>query len=95
MNDNLISTGLMLTLYGMGTVCVFLVLLIGATRAMSRIALKLDSAGHYAETRSNGQAAQSTTEAAHQGELVAVIVAAVRAFQRTESRRQHDSNQHL
>ena len=38
--ENLLDQGLQLTLFGMGTVFVFLVLLIFATRAMSALALR-------------------------------------------------------
>ena len=75
MTENLINSGLSLTLYGMGTVFVFLVLLIYATRLMSWFALKIAVPQQQTENTTVDRA-----DSANDTELVAVISAAVRQY---------------
>ncbi|MEZ5491566.1 MAG: OadG family protein [Gammaproteobacteria bacterium] len=75
MRENLTETGLMLTLYGMGTVFTFLVLLIFATRAMSWLALRLATSEQASPSVSTSSAPERTSGA--RGEILAVITAAV------------------
>ena len=75
MTGNLLQQGLELTIYGMGTVFVFLVMLIFATRGMSRLAIRFGG--------SEISAAPMTAETARavnsleSNELIAVITAAI------------------
>ena len=75
MTENLINSGLSLTLLGMGTVFVFLVLLIYATRLMSWFVLKFATSNQSVEHASLVQ-----REPAENTELVAVVTAAVRQY---------------
>lgn len=69
--ENLVAQGFELALFGMGTVFVFLTLLIFATRLMS--ALVLAGSGTSNELSSNS----GNSDLADNGELIAVISAAV------------------
>jgi oxaloacetate decarboxylase gamma subunit len=72
------NSGLQLTLYGMGTVFVFLMLLIGATRLMSWVVAKYSLSqpvGQSAATAAIGPASDPA-----EGELVAAIAAAVQRY---------------
>lgn len=81
MTDSLTTSGLLLTLYGMGTVFVFLVLLIFATRFMSWVALKID----VQQTSSIAAPAPRPESDAtiDDSRLVAVITAAVRHYRQS------------
>jgi oxaloacetate decarboxylase gamma subunit len=77
--DNLLAQGVELAIYGMGTVFVFLALLIIATQAMSSLISRLSPekapAAAGAETQS--------ISALDQGRLVAVISAAIAQHRNT------------
>ena len=75
---NLLESGLWLTLYGMGTVFVFLILLTGATGLMSRLALRLEVPRHVP-----GPESYAVKGNIAQRELVAVISAAIRQHRMT------------
>lgn len=72
---SLMQQGIDLMLFGMGTVFIFLVVLIGATVAMSA-AVKL-VAGKPLVSQLQASASVSDAGKAEQGELVAVITAAI------------------
>ena len=72
---SLMQQGIDLMLFGMGTVFIFLVVLIGATVAMSA-AVKL-VAGKPLVSPLQASASVSEAGKAEQGELVAVITAAI------------------
>ena len=78
MAENLIGSGLMLTLYGMGTVFIFLLLLIAATRFMSWAVLKIDVPQESGQS-SSALTAKSTPDSGD-AELVAVIATAVQRY---------------
>ncbi len=71
--DNLLNQGLELAMFGMGTVFVFLALLIAATKTMSALVLKFQPA------LADGVAAAATQSnlIPEDGQLVAVISAAI------------------
>ena len=75
MTGNLLQQGLELTIYGMGTVFVFLVMLIFATRGMSRLAIRFGDS----ETSEASITAETvrTTNSHESSELIAVITAAI------------------
>ena len=78
MTENLLQQGLELAVFGMGTVFVFLVMLIFATRGMSHLALKY-GASTAAESASDSTPTAAASEA-DQSELIAVIAAAIHQF---------------
>ena len=78
--ENLLGQGLQLTLFGMGTVFVFLVLLIFATRAMSALAVRWSPPADTQEVDSRPD------PSTHDPRLLAAIAAAVRLYR--EGRRQ-------
>lgn len=90
MNDNLLSQGLELLVYGMGTVVVFLTLLVFATRLMSVVirrffpeALVLASAPKLKSRVAPTIPAQVTqAQAIPSPELLAAVTAAVRQHRR-------------
>ena len=84
MTENLLQNGLELTIYGMGTVFVFLVLLIFVTRAMSWMVLRFDNpvSGEITGRREAGQPAAIQ----EQGELIAVITAAVQHYKNSRNK---------
>ena len=84
MTENLTETGLILTLYGMGTVFTFLVLLIFATRAMSWLALRLD----VSEEASRPVPEQSARARAsgEGGQVLTAIIAAVHQHRKVKKR---------
>ena len=71
--DNLLNQGLELAMFGMGTVFVFLALLIAATKTMSALVLKFQPA--LADTVA--AAATQSNLIPEDGQLVAVISAAI------------------
>ena len=71
--SDLLNNGLELAAFGMGTVFVFLTLLVMATAAMSRIILSLDLA-----TADQGPAGQRSPD--QDRRLVAAITAAVQRY---------------
>ncbi|MCH8175418.1 MAG: OadG family protein [Proteobacteria bacterium] len=71
--DNLLNQGLELAMFGMGTVFVFLALLIAATKTMSALVLKFQPA--LADTVAPVATRSSLTP--EDGQLVAVISAAI------------------
>jgi len=71
--DSLLNQGLELAMFGMGTVFVFLALLIAATRTMSALVLKFQPA--LADTVA--PAATQSNLIPEDGQLVAVISAAI------------------
>lgn len=71
--DNLVSQGFELALFGMGTVFVFLALLILATKTMSTLVLRYEPAVSASPANTVTQAA-SSPDRSH---LVAVISAAI------------------
>lgn len=75
MQNNLLNEGLELMIFGMGTVFVFLVLMVGATRLLSFLVEKLDLADPVPV------AAPAPLTAADNGRLVAVITAAIKQHQ--------------
>jgi oxaloacetate decarboxylase gamma subunit len=71
--DNLLNQGLELAMFGMGTVFVFLALLIVATRTMSLLVLKF-------QVETGAQTASTVTQALvtpADGQLVAIVSAAI------------------
>jgi oxaloacetate decarboxylase gamma subunit len=76
--SNLLMEGVNLMLLGMGIVFVFLTLLVVAMGLMSRIAARLGGAEEVAEASATGAAA--TTSGADNGELIAVMSAAISRF---------------
>lgn len=83
MTENLTETGLILTLYGMGTVFTFLVLLIFATRAMSWLALRLDvseEASHLVPS-----SAAPGRKPGEGGDTLAVVIAAVHQHRKAKN----------
>jgi len=75
MMGNLLQQGLELTIFGMGTVFVFLVMLIFATREMSRLAIRFGGS----ETSEASMTADtiSPSNSRESNELIAVITAAI------------------
>jgi oxaloacetate decarboxylase gamma subunit len=71
--DNLLNEGLELAMFGMGTVFVFLALLIAATKTMSTLVLKFQPA--LADTIA--PAVTQSNPMPEDGQLVAVISAAI------------------
>ena len=71
--DNLLNQGLELAMFGLGTVFVFLALLIAATKTMSALVLKFQPA--LADTVA--AAATQSNLIPEDGQLVAVISAAI------------------
>ena len=71
--DNLLNQGLELAMFGMGTVFVFLALLIAATKTMSALVLKFQPALAYTVAA----AATQSNLIPEDGQLVAVISAAI------------------
>ncbi len=71
--DNLLNQGLELAMFGMGTVFVFLALLIAATKTMSALVLKFQPV--LADTVAPVVTRSSLTP--EDGQLVAVISAAI------------------
>ena len=78
MAENLLRQGLELTVYGMGTVFVFLVMLIFATRGMSYLVLRFGGG----DTTQLPIVAKSiiSTKNLESTQLIAVIIAAVRQY---------------
>ncbi len=78
MAENLLQQGLELTVYGMGTVFVFLVMLIFATRGMSYLVLRFGGG----DTTQLPIVAKSiiSTKNLESTQLIAVIIAAVRQY---------------
>jgi oxaloacetate decarboxylase gamma subunit len=76
MSASLLSQGLELLVYGMGTVVVFLSLLVYATRLMSRVILRFFPAPPAA-TRTDTPSAATHGNPTVSPELLAVIAAAV------------------
>lgn len=78
MAENLLQQGLELTVYGMGTVFVFLVMLIFATRGMSYLVLRFGGG----DTTQLPIVANSviSTKNLESTQLIAVIIAAVRQY---------------
>lgn len=83
MQENIVAQGLELMLYGMGTVVVFLALLVLATSGMSRAINRYFPEPVAEPARSREQPAAGPGEA----ELVAVITAAVRRHRRQRPQR--------
>ncbi|MFV8817077.1 OadG family protein [Haliea sp. E17] len=85
MHESLFVQGLELMLYGMGTVVIFLSLLVLATSAMSRFISR-----HFAETSaitvSARPPATGKPQAVDDSELVAVISAAVQSHRQRRGR---------
>jgi oxaloacetate decarboxylase gamma subunit len=77
--ESLVSEGLSLMVFGMGFVFVFLTLLVGMTKLMSKLVMKYEPAPVAAPTRvkrkTTAPVAQSNND-----ELVAVITAAVHKY---------------
>ena len=71
--DNLLNQGLELAMFGMGTVFVFLALLIAATKTMSALVLKFQPA----LADSDAPAATQSNLIPEDGQLIAVISAAI------------------
>lgn len=71
--DNLITRGFELAIFGMGTVFVFLTLLIVATKVMSTLVLRYEPAASVSSVDTVAQ----DTPMADRGRLVAVISAAI------------------
>ncbi len=76
MQENLFGQGLELMVFGMGTVFVFLVLLVGATRLLSLLVEKLDLVDAAPEPD------RAMAPALDQRRLVAVIGAAIQQHRR-------------
>lgn len=71
--DNLVSQGFELALFGMGTVFVFLALLIFATKLMSALVLRYEPVVSISSADTVAQAASAPDP----GRLVAIISAAI------------------
>ena len=84
MQENLVTQGLQLMLYGMATVVVFLTLLVLATAAMSGLIARYfpEAVSSPAKTPATGRRPQ----AADDSELVAVITAAVQRHRQRDRR---------
>ena len=83
MTENLLQRGLELTVFGMGTVFIFLVMLIFATRGMSHFALKY---GATTVKETSPKRATAAVQEPDQSELVAVIAAAIHQFRRSNKK---------
>ncbi|MFM1897685.1 MAG: Oxaloacetate decarboxylase, gamma chain [Pseudomonadota bacterium] len=82
--ESLLQQGLQLTLFGMGTVFIFLVLLIFATRAMSFLALRLAlRLAPPAQSSLHPHTAAPADGELDERRLTAVIAAAVHHYRRT------------
>ena len=79
MQDDIVSAGLELMLFGMGTVVVFLTLLVVSTSFMSRIVSRYFAEPQVAEQVPAGRP-RSTAKAVDDPQLIAVISAAVRRY---------------
>ena len=79
MQDDIVSAGLELMLFGMGTVIVFLTLLVVSTSVMSRIVSRYFAEPQVAEQAPAGRS-RSTVKAVDDPQLIAVISAAVRRY---------------
>jgi oxaloacetate decarboxylase gamma subunit len=84
MAENLLQRGLELTAYGMGTVFVFLVMLIFATRGMSRVALRIDASQPVETTDSSST--KETANKLENKELIAVITAAISQYRASNNK---------
>ena len=78
MAENLLQQGLELTVYGMGTVFVFLFMLIFATRGMSQLALRFG--GSEIIESPIAPNTTKTTNNLESTQLIAVITAAIRQY---------------
>jgi len=74
--EDLISQGAELALFGMGTVFVFLTVLIGATHLMSTLVLR------FSPVVVDEPAAAAGTAAPADGELLAVISSAIQQYRK-------------
>lgn len=82
--ENIVSQGAELALFGMGTVFVFLTVLIGATALMSALVLRFSPLAVSEEKRSGG--ANSSKSSPAEGELLAVISSAIQQFRKDQDR---------
>jgi oxaloacetate decarboxylase gamma subunit len=73
--DNLVQQGIDLALYGMGTVFIFLTLLVLATSVMSRIVLAFEPV-----TDAPIGAGSSITDVSHDPALIAAITVAIQQY---------------
>ncbi|MBL4819737.1 MAG: OadG family protein [Gammaproteobacteria bacterium] len=80
MTENLLQQGLELTVFGMGVVFVFLVLLIFVTRGMSYLALRYE--GAVATEPAAGATEANLAVELEQSELIVVISAAIRQYRK-------------
>ena len=71
--DNLLSQGFELALFGMGTVFVFLTLLVVATKVMSALVLRYEPVASI----SSAEAVAQDSSVADPGRLIAIISAAI------------------
>ncbi|MEH6442364.1 MAG: OadG family protein [Oceanospirillaceae bacterium] len=77
--ESLISEGLSLMVFGMGFVFVFLTLLVGMTKLMSKLVIKYEPAPVAAPARAKRKVAAPVAQS-NNDELVAVITAAVHKY---------------
>ncbi len=77
MQQTLLQQGLQLMLFGMGTVFIFLVVLIACTTLMSRMVLRFAPADSPPTTAGNPPQQSSSTQIPDRARLIAVITAAV------------------
>ncbi|MGB1239316.1 MAG: OadG family protein [Pseudomonadales bacterium] len=77
--ESLISQGFSLMIYGMGFVFVFLTLLVGITKLMSKVAVKFEPEA-IPQAKPRSKAAPAGQPSQNNDELVAVMTAAVHKF---------------
>ena len=77
MQQTLLQQGLQLMLFGMGTVFIFLVVLIACTTLMSRLVLRFAPADPLPITSDNAPQQYSSAQRPDRARLIAAITAAV------------------
>ena len=80
----LLSQGLNLTLFGMGTVIVFLTLLIFVTQCMSAIVLRFETSSSGEEIPSTDFLGRNSDQSMEEPQLRAVIAAAIKQYRSQE-----------
>ncbi len=80
MQQSLLQQGLQLMLFGMGTVFIFLVVLIACTTLMSRAVLRFAPADPPPSTSGNASQQGSSAQNSDRARLIAAITAAVHKY---------------